>query len=294
MFCFWVTGRPLYNSGMFDFVEKRPSEIPIVIIDTETTGLFPEMGHRVVEIGAVRLENWREVGQMNTLLNPGRPMDMDASRVNGITDADLAGKPAFADIAADLLPLLDGALLVAHNAEFDAGFLGMEFYIQGIRAGQMPLRLVNPWLCTLQLARGYFHFGRNNLGHIAHLLGVRQGQAHRALADVYTTAEILKRMIKELEQQRFYTVGDLLYAQGREIFAPDFAVPEVPEVLMAAMENGRSLRIVYDSRSSPPNRHITPLYPTRFKGSLYIVAYCHYRNEQRTFKVDRILAAELI
>ena len=291
---FPLFGHSLYNCTMFDFAEKRPSDVPIVVLDTETTGLFAEMGHRVVEIGAVRLENWQEVGQINTLLQPNRPMESKASQVNGIRDADLVGQPTFAAISVELLALLDGALLVAHNAEFDARFLGMEFYIQGMQAGKPPVQLANPWLCTLQLARGYFNFGRNNLGHIANLLGVRTGNAHRALADVYTTAEILKRMVKELERQRLTTVGDLLYAQGSDIFAPDFTNLQLPDELDVALQNDRSLRILYESRSGDSRRKITPLYPTQFKGSLYLVAYCHYRDEQRTFKVDRIIEAELV
>lgn len=279
---------------MFEFAEKRPSDIPIVILDTETTGLFPEMGHRVVEIGAIRLENWQEVGQINTLLQPKRKMEAKASQVNGITDDDLVGQPTFADVAVELLALLDGALLVAHNARFDADFLGMELFIQGMQTRKPVVQLANPWLCTLELARGYFHFGRNNLGHIAQLLGVRSGNAHRALSDVYTTAEILKRMVKELERQRLRTVGDLLYAQGGELFAPDFSHAAVPDFLHEALQNGRSLRILYESRNGDSRREITPLYPTQFKGKQYIVAYCHYRDEQRTFLLDRIIEAELV
>ncbi len=106
-----------------DFEAKRPSDIPITVIDTETTGLFASMGHRVVEIAAVRYENWKPVGELSTLLNPERKMEARASSVNNIYDEDLVGQPLFADMADDLLALTDGALLVAHNASFDAGFL---------------------------------------------------------------------------------------------------------------------------------------------------------------------------
>ncbi|HFQ93702.1 MAG TPA: hypothetical protein ENK32_06815, partial [Anaerolineae bacterium] len=149
---------------MVDLSEQRPSDIPIVILDTETTGLMPQMGHRVVEIGAVRLENWQEVGRMNSLIQPGRKMDAGASRVNGISDADLVGQPVFAEVADELLALLDGALAVAHNASFDAGFVGMEFFIHSFTRQEAFPAFNNPWLCTLQLARRQFYFGRNNLG----------------------------------------------------------------------------------------------------------------------------------
>lgn len=275
-------------------LEKRPSEVPLVILDTETTGLFPGLGHRVVEIGAVRLENWREVGQISTLLQPGRKMDPKASSVNGITDKDLLGQPTFSEVADDLMALLDGAVLVAHNAEFDAGFLGQELLIHGLKTHGVPDILPNPWLCTLQLARAHFHFGRNNLSHIAHHLGVRMGTAHRALSDVYMTAEILKRMVRTLQQRKLETVDDLLHAQGAPIFAPIPAPLNLPDVIVEALANGRNLHILYLGKSGESNREVTPLYPSEYHGVLYLVAYCHLAKEQRTFRLDRIFSAELI
>lgn len=271
---------------------KRPSEIPIVVLDTETTGLFPGLGHRIVEIGAVRLENWREVGQVSTLIQPERKMDPKASSVNGIYDEDLVGQPTFGEVADELLSLLDGALIVAHNAEFDAGFLGQELLIHGFITGGQTATLPNPWLCTLLLARRYFHFGRNNLSHIARQLGVRMGQAHRALSDVYMTAEILKRMVRTLAQQRFETVDDLLHAQGSPIYALSYAL-QLPDVVHEALVNGRNLRLLYLGNSGESNRVVTPLYPSQHRGVGYLIAYCHQAEAQRTFRLDRIFSAEL-
>ncbi len=283
-----------YNWIMFDFAEKRPSEIPLVVLDTETTGLHPEMGHRVVEIGAVRFENWQEVGQLNTLLFPDRKMDAGASRVNGITDGDLAGQPTFAQFSDTLLTFLEGAVVVAHNARFDANFLGMEFYIQGIQAQKPPFKLENPWLCTFQLAKNCFHFGGNSLGNIARQYGVRTGLAHRALADVYTTAKILQRMTQELGKQNLTTVGDLLYAQGGSIFTPDPPHVTLPEEIEIGLQDGRFLHISYQSSTrNRSERTITPLYATQLNNAPYLIAYCHSSQEQRTFKIDRIRKIEL-
>lgn len=281
---------------MMDFEEKRPFEVPIVVLDTETTGLYPGLGHRVIEIGAVRLENLQIVGEMNHLLQPGRKIDAQATAVHGIDDDDLAGKPAFADIANEFLALTQDALLVAHNAPFDAEFIGMEFFICG-RAYQMPYStpiLPNPWLCTLQLARRHFYFGQNHLENIARRLGVRMGQAHRALHDVHMTAEVLKRMVRELAKKRMETVGDLLHAQGVPIYTPPPPSVRLPVVITQALENGRFLNILYMSDEGETRRTITPLYPSQHKGVNYLVAYCHLRQEQRTFRLDRIFNAELV
>jgi DNA polymerase III subunit epsilon len=286
----------LYNHAMFDFDEKRPSQIPIVVLDTETTGLYPGLGHRVVEIGAVRLENWQPVAEFDQLIYPERQMEPKASSVSGITDVDLLGKPTFGEIASELATFLDGALIVAHNASFDAGFLGMEFFIsrQAELTGSRQPVLPNPWLCTLLLARKYFYFGRNNLGHIARKLGVRMGRAHRALNDVYMTAEILKRMVRQLEKQRLATVGDLLYAQGEPIYTPPPPNVFLPEPIVEALANGRQLHILYLGENGETERTVTPLYPSQHRGVGYLVADCHLRNDRRTFRLDRIFSAELI
>lgn len=314
---------------MFDFAEKRPADIPIVVLDTETTGLEPGLGHRVVEIGAVRLETaggkpWQVTAEMSQLINPGRRMDPAASRINGIYDSDLASAPSFHDVQPDLLQLVDGALLVAHNARFDADFLGIEFYIEGMSGQQRGTRgnlpsqdrgqelggtqegsltavleaeapiPLNPWLCTLQLARRHFHFGRNSLAHIAKNLGVRMGRAHRALNDVYMTAEVLKRMVRVLAGQRLETVGDLMYAQGGPIHVP--APPHVylPPPLDEAMAAGRSLKILYLGEAGETRRVIRPHYAAEHEGVAYLIAFCHLRQDIRTFRLDRIFSAELL
>ncbi len=281
---------------MFDFAEKRPSQIPIVVLDTETTGLYPGLGNRVVEIGAVRLENLQPVAEFDQLINPERKMEPKASSVSGITDADLIGQPTFADIAADLADFLEGALIVAHNAAFDAGFLGMEYFIanQADLIGSRQPVLPNPWLCTLLLARRHFYFGRNNLGHIARKLGVRMGKAHRALNDVYMTAEIFKRMARDLARRKMETVGDLLHAQGEPVYTPTPPNLFLPDPVMDALVNGRNLHILYLGENGETERTITPIYPSQHRGVGYLIADCHLRNDRRTFRLDRILSAKVV
>ena len=276
---------------MFDFDEKPLGDIPVVVIDTETTGLYPALGHRVIEVGAVRLEEGKEVGQFSTLLNPGRPIDKSASKVNQIYDSDVAAAPTFAAIAPALLDFIDGALLVAHNATFDAAFIGREIELYAPpEPDQLPLH--NPWLCTFKLARQYFHFGRNNLAYIAHSLGIGVGRTHRALNDVQLTVKVLERLAKDLDKKyRFHTAGDLLYAQGGAIYSPPATVPALPPLLAEGLANGRDLTITYYGKQGETTRQVTPRYATQHQGDSYFIAYCHLRREQRTFRVDRILSA---
>ncbi|MFQ5420348.1 MAG: exonuclease domain-containing protein [Anaerolineae bacterium] len=233
---------------------------------------------------------WLAASRLSQLIQPERPMDAKASSINGIYDEDLVGQPTFVQFHDELMPFLDGALLVAHNAAFDAGFLGMELFIMDGKTAVLP----NPWLCTLQLARRHFYFGRNNLGAISRRLGVRMGQAHRALSDVYMTAEILKRMTRQLTKQNLLTVGDLLHAQGGAIYPPPPPDPFLPPPLDVAVADGRPLHILYLSRGGETERTITPRYVGEHNGVGYLIAHCHLRNAPRTFRLDGILSATLV
>lgn len=278
-------------------LEEAPlSQAPLVVLDTETTGLSPAMGHRVVEVAAVRLEGWREVDSFNALVNPGRPMDPGASRVNGIYDEDLVDAPPFSTIAESLHRLLDGAVLVAHNARFDANFLGMEYSLVNATTSAIeePFQVDNAWICTLQLARRLFYFNRNNLGNVAQSLGVPTGRAHRALNDVYTTIGILKRMSSQFGRWRLHTVGDVLHAQGGPIYVSQQSQPALPPAVAAALSRRCSLFIHYRSRSGETERVINPLYATEQSGATYLVAFCHLRQDRRTFRLDRIVRARLL
>lgn len=103
-----------------------------IVLDTETTGLDVEQGHRIIEIGCVELKNRRPTGNnFHRYVNPGREIDAGAVQVHGITSAFLADKPNFAGIAQELWTYLDGAELIIHNAPFDVGFLNREFTLCG-------------------------------------------------------------------------------------------------------------------------------------------------------------------
>ena len=99
-----------------------------VILDTETTGLEPQLGHRIIEIGCIEVVNRRRTGRrLHRYLCPDREIDFGALQVHGITDEFLRGQPRFADVAAELREFISGAELIIHNAPFDVAFLEKEF-----------------------------------------------------------------------------------------------------------------------------------------------------------------------
>ena len=101
-----------------------------IVLDTETTGLDVEKGHRIIEIGGVVMNGRKKTTEtFHVYINPQREIDKEAQEVHGISNEDLKDKPIFSEIAEDLLEFIDGSTLVIHNADFDVGFLDAEFKI---------------------------------------------------------------------------------------------------------------------------------------------------------------------
>lgn len=169
---------------------------PLVVLDTETTGMSPAEGHRLVEVARVTVAGGAIGETWSSLVRPGRPIPADAARVHGITDAMVAGAPAPAEVAHALRPACADLPLVFHNVRFDLPFLVELFRA----AGEPPLW--NPVVDTLGLARGLFGPGNNSLGELAAALGLEAGTAHRALGDALTTARLFVALAARWERDK--------------------------------------------------------------------------------------------
>ena len=158
-----------------------------IVFDTETTGLSPLNGDRMVEIGCVELVNKVETGRTyHAYFNPGRPMPTEAQMVHGLSDAFLADKPRFHDVCEDLLEFIGDAPLVAHNASFDFGFLNHELGACG-RALICLTRMID----TLVLARQRHPGAKHSLDALCTRYGVDRSLRvkHGALIDAQLLAQ---------------------------------------------------------------------------------------------------------
>lgn len=167
-----------------------------IFLDTETTGLSPESGDRIIEIGCVEMLNRRLSGNdLHFYLNPERPNSEDAVRIHGLTDEFLADKPLFASIADELLDYLAGAEIIIHNAGFDVGFLDEE-----LRRLQRPKfsTVVGRITDSLAMAREMFPGKSNSLDALCKRLEVdNTGRSlHGALLDAGLLAEVYIRMTR--------------------------------------------------------------------------------------------------
>lgn len=162
-----------------------------VVLDTETTGLEPEQGHRVIEIGCVEMFNRRKTGRtFHRYLRPDREVDWGALQVHGITNEFLAQQPRFADVVDELIEFIGGAELIIHNAAFDVAFIDAE-----LRRLPGPLRSVAR-LCnvldTLPLARRMHPGQRNSLDALCKRYGVDNSrrELHGALLDAQILLDV--------------------------------------------------------------------------------------------------------
>jgi DNA polymerase-3 subunit epsilon len=188
----------LRNAGLAaDVVRLRwvldPKQV-YVVVDVETTGGRGE-NHRVTEIGAVKVRNGQVVDRFQTLLNPQRGIPAGISRLTGITGDMVAGAPCFADIADDFDAFLSNAIFVAHNVEFDYGFIAREF-------GRIGRRFRYPKLCTCSSMRKLYPGHKSySLDSLARAYDIPLKQHHRALCDAEAAAQLLL-LINEKRQAR--------------------------------------------------------------------------------------------
>ena len=162
-----------------------------IILDTETTGLEVQQGHRIIEIGAVLLNDRKKSEEhFHTYLNPSRLIDEEASKVHGIMNEDLLNKPYFEEVAEEFLEFVDGSTLVIHNAAFDVGFLNNELKLASSKYPMLEE------ICeiedSLALAKDKFPGQRNSLDALANRFDISgyDRTFHGALLDANILADV--------------------------------------------------------------------------------------------------------
>jgi DNA polymerase III subunit epsilon len=268
------------------------SEIPICVVDVETTGIAADSGDRVIELGIVRLESGRIVAEYQQLFDPGRHISPGIVAITGITPQMLAGQPRFSEHLDRIMDLLAGAILLGHNVGFDLSFLRMEFR----RVGREIAHGSSPILDTLRIARRRFGRGGNALGRLASRLGIGAVGAHRALADARTTHLIFERLMEPVGGWKIPLCDCLLEHGPSADVVPASSQPNpLPVELAEALELRRPVLMDYlDGSDNRTQRVIEPLEIRRFRGELVLVAHCRLRNDRRNFKVERIVELQRI
>jgi len=170
-----------------------------IVLDTETTGLDPRHGHRIIEIAGIEMVNRRLTGHhLHKYINPEREVDEGAATVHGITLEFLADKPKFADIADEFLEFINGAELIIHNAPFDIGFLNAEL----ARLDRVPVEtLCSGVTDTLKMAKELYPGKRNSLDALCERYEIDNSRRtlHGALLDTELLSEVFLAMTRGQE-----------------------------------------------------------------------------------------------
>jgi DNA polymerase III subunit epsilon len=189
-----------------------------IVLDTETTGLEPVEGHRIIELACLELAGRRPTGRhFHRYMNPERAVDIAATEVHGLTTEDLADKPRFSDIADEFLDFVQGAELLIHNAAFDVAFLDAELE----RAGRPKLESVCVVLDTLVMARDLHPGKKNSLDALCERYAIDHSKRtlHGALLDAQLLADVWIAMTRGQETL------DIMMAAAA---APAVALGEAP------------------------------------------------------------------
>lgn len=208
-----------------------------IVLDTETTGLDPLQGDRIIEVAAVELVNLLPTGAtFHRLVDPERDIPAEATRVHGFTNGDLAGKPRFGDIAQEMLGFLGDAPIIAHNAPFDFGFLDAEL----LRCGLAPLdrsRMVD----SLVLAKQRYPGMPNSLDALCRRLGVDNSMrtAHNAILDCRLLAQVYLELMGG--KQPGFELASVLASGGTALAAGE-AVEWTPLPIAVSEDSATSHR----------------------------------------------------
>lgn len=263
------------------------STLDFVAFDTETTGLSPH-SEGLVEIAAVRFDLLTGAKEyFQTLVNPGKPIPWEATRVHGITDEMVFDAPSIEKVLPSFYGFIDGAVPVAHNAPFDIGFVSLHSLRSGLEPPEIPV------LDSCMFSRRVMkEFASHKLENLVREFAIQESTFHRALADAKSCMEVFRILVgKSCGVNASW--DELVGHHGRVHSFRDGSRPVDQQAiqdrlgpLFAALEGKRSIWILYDGNFGP--REVTPLLIYAKGSQQYMEATCHLDGMRKSFRLDRI------
>ncbi len=274
---------------MFD-TSLRLDEVEFTVIDVETTGLSPDKGDRVCEIGVVKIRGGAIIESFDTIINPQRRISPGAFSVNQITPEMIAAAPYFEDVAEKLSVILEHSIISGFNVKFDVSFIRNEFRLIGFP--QFENLIIDVLALARQLLPG---IGKYPLENVARVAAIPFPTKHRALEDTFVTAQLLTFFIKLLKSHDLTQVSDLQRANLKKII--QFRRRGIAEEAIASKTK---LWIQYLSSygNQISERVVVPKEILEVKEnrshSPYLIAHCFASAGERTFRFDKILDIKLV
>lgn len=266
-----------------------------VAFDTETTGLYPGFD-QIVEIAACRFENGTVIDEYQTLVNPMREIPDEVVAIHGITEEMVADAPTGDAAVTQFLEYIGNDPLIAHNAPFDERFISFNCHKFNVKAPD------NPVYDSLLLSRRLFpELKSHGLASLTEVFGIPHKVKHRGMPDVIGLRGVFEQCINRLEKIEISTMREFENWYGDPIrFSPEkydllITLSDDYKELKEAIEKGEFMEVVYEDRSGKRTRrmiHPQGLYVAY--GNLYLTAYCHLRDANRNFKLERIHAFQIL
>ncbi|MDD5165957.1 MAG: exonuclease domain-containing protein [Candidatus Omnitrophica bacterium] len=273
-------------------MDRHLDEVEFVIFDTETTGLEPKSGDRIVEIAGIRFKGEERIATFQSLINPHRPISPAAFAVNKISEDMLRDAPGTEEVLPGFLDFIKGSCVCSYNASFDMAFLNNELKTIGKELSQ-DLVIVDVLKMARRLLPGSERYA---LWFVADGLGIKTQQQHRAFSDVELTLGVFKKlkMILQLKGVSDFKNFSALFGLDSKILE-DINNQKIAEI-QEAIDLKVKLKIKYLSSSNAEvsEREVIPKEIKQENNRKYLVGYCCLRREERTFRIDGILHLEIL
>lgn len=273
-----------------NFKNSSIDDIDLVFFDVETTGLYPEEGDALCEIGGIKVRGGQSIDTFQTLINPKQSIPAQAQAIHKISDDDVKGAPYFEEAVDKFLYFLGNSIMCGYNVGFDLGFLNYELKKINYPAVDLPS------LDILVMARRTVEgLGRYNLRSLAAYFQLTTTHFHRALDDARATKEIFYKIKDILQEQRITKVQDFITLYG---FSNDF-FKRNQEPKIALIKEGihakLSLQIRYvSSRNTLRTFVVIPKELLEDKKATYLLGANPKTNDTLTFNLTSILGVEII
>ncbi|MFH1202456.1 MAG: exonuclease domain-containing protein [Candidatus Omnitrophota bacterium] len=271
---------------------KDLDKTDFVILDLETTGLFPESGDRIIEIAAIKVRQGEVIGEFHSLINPQRPLSIEAYEINRIDEGMIKDAPALKEVLPGFLDFIKDSTLCIYNAGFDLGFLNRELSFIGEKISENT-PILDVLIMARKLLPGLFGYSLKN---VAASLNIEAPLLHRAKEDVAVTYKIFLHLLGLLEKKRITKLEDIHNLFGFNLELINQANLKKSACILQAIKLERNLKIRYFSRSSSEvtEREVRPTQIFQERGRDYLVGVCYLKNEERQFRIDAILRLEIL
>lgn len=274
-------------------ISRRWKDLTFVGFDTETTGKYP-LEAELCEIAAVKWKNGEIIDTFETLLKPSKPMGEEVIAIHKITNAMVEDAPHVSQKIGEFHAFVQDAVLMAHHAPFDLGFVSIEFEKVGLSLPHYPV------ICTSLLSRKLFPESENHrLQTLIKFFNLPQGAAHRALDDTKACLQVGLRCLEKTGAETLLI--EAMHAQGGPIHWDRFSMKSleassaVYATLMKAIREQNVIEMAYGSGSKPgEKRRVHPNGLVRSLDGDYLVAYAETDQRSKRYLLERIVSAEVV